>query len=331
MIKKDKRKFADGSVKTYYRVTHGYRPKPGAAPKQRTIKKFGYIEDQPDPDAFLAEIREFNDNYLKTQSDDCEEDVEMYSKFTATQNYGYKFIDNIYDLLNIDSFMDEWIRTNRVRDKADLKKIFRFLVLVRIMQPASKRATLTKMNMLYDFECNFSLQNIYRSLDKYYLMDTMLQKHIHSVVSDLTHRDMSYGFYDVTNFYTEIDYADPDIDGKTGLRKKGVSKEHRLDPIVQLGLFMDSNGIPVAMETFPGNTSDGLTFLPTLNKIKEELNIDKMIAVADKGMNSSRNINYLVNNGDGFVFSQILKGTKGKRYHSEAFSEDGWTYEGKNR
>lgn len=56
-----------------------------------------------------------------------------------------------------------------------------------------------------------------------------------------------------------------------------------------------------------------------------------MIAVADKGMNSSRNINYLVNNGDGFVFSQILKGTKGKRYHSEAFSEDGWTYEGKNR
>ena len=94
---------------------------------------------------------------------------------------------------------------------------------------------------------------------------------------------------------------------------------------------MDSNGIPVAMETFPGNTSDGLTFIPTLHKIKTELKIEKMIAVADKGMNSSTNINHLVNNGDGFVFSQILKGTKGKRYHDQAFSEEGWTYEGKDR
>lgn len=331
MIKKDKVKFADGSVKTYFRVTQGYRPKPGAAPKQRTIKKFGYIEDQADPAAFLKEINEFNDNYLKTSSEDCEDDVEMYSKYTATQNYGYKFIDNVYELLEIDSFIDKWVLSHKLRDKADLKKIFRFLVLERIMQPASKRSTFTKINMFYDFICDFDLQNIYRSLDKFYLMDLHLQKHIHSVISKLTQRDMSYAFYDVTNYYTEIDFADPDIGDKKGFRKKGVSKEHRLDPIVQMGLFIDSNGIPVAMETFPGNTSDSLTFIPTLNKIKEELHIDKMIAVADKGMNSSTNINTLVNQGDGFVFSQILRGTKGKRYHEQAFNEVGWIYEGNNR
>ena len=331
MIKKDKVKFADGSVKTYYRVTQGYRPKPGAAPKQRTIKKFGYIEDQSDPDAFLSEIKEFNDSFLKNNADDCEDDIEMYTKYTVTQNYGYKFIESIYNLLRIDSFIDKWMFLNSFRDKADLKKIFKFLILQRIMLPASKRATFANLKMFYDFDCDFNLQNIYRALDKYALMDIQFQKYLHSTVSQLTQRDMSYAFYDVTNYYTEIDFADPDIDGKKGLRRKGVSKEHRLDPIVQMGLFMDANGIPVAMETFPGNTSDTLTFIPTLNKVKDEFKLQKIIAVADKGMNSSTNIDHLVNQGDGFVFSQILKGTKGKRYHAQAFSEDGWTYEGNNR
>ena len=331
MIKKDKVKFADGSVKTYYRVTQGYRPKPGAAPKQRTIKKFGYIEDQSDPDAFLSEIKEFNDSFLKNNADDCEDDIEMYTKYTVTQNYGYKFIESIYNLLRIDSFIDKWMFLNSFRDKADLKKIFKFLILQRIMLPASKRATFANLKMFYDFDCDFNLQNIYRALDKYALMDIQFQKYLHSTVSQLTQRDMSYAFYDVTNYYTEIDFADPDIDGKNGLRKKGVSKEHRLDPIVQMGLLIDANGIPVAMETFPGNTSDTLTFIPTLNKVKDEFKLQKIIAVADKGMNSSTNIDHLVNQGDGFVFSQILKGTKGKRYHAQAFSEDGWTYEGNNR
>lgn len=331
MIKKDKVKFADGTVKTYYRVTQGYRPKPGAAPKQRTIKKFGYIEDQSNPDAFLSQIREFNDSFLKNKAVECENDIEMYSQYTATQNYGYKFIENIYNLLDIDNFIEQWLNTNKYRDKADLKQILKFLVLQRIMLPASKRATFTKSNMFYDFACNFELQNIYRSLDKYSLMDIELQKYIHATITKLTQRDMSYAFYDFTNYYTEIDFSDPDIDDKKGLRKKGVSKEHSLNPIVQMGLFMDSNGIPVAMETFPGNTSDGLTFIPTLNKIKEEFQLQRIIAVADKGMNSSTNINHLVNSGDGFVFSQILKGTKGKRYHEQAFSVDGWTYEGNNR
>ena len=201
MIKKDKVKFADGSVKTYYRVTQGYRPKPGAAPKQRTIKKFGYIEDQSDPDAFLSEIKEFNDSFLKNNADDCEDDIEMYTKYTVTQNYGYKFIESIYNLLRIDSFIDKWMFLNSFRDKADLKKIFKFLILQRIMLPASKRATFANLKMFYDFDCDFNLQNIYRALDKYALMDIQFQKYLHSTVSQLTQRDMSYAFYDVTNYY----------------------------------------------------------------------------------------------------------------------------------
>ena len=84
-------------------------------------------------------------------------------------------------------------------------------------------------------------------------------------IKKLIGRDLSFAFYDVTNYYFETDF--PDRDG--GLRKRGVSKEHRVDPIVQMGLFIDSKGLPVSMELFPGNTSDSLTLSPVMKEIKK--------------------------------------------------------------
>jgi len=124
----------------------------------------------------------------------------------------------------------------------------------------------------------------------------------------------------VTNYFFEIDFPDGDDD----LRKKGVSKEHRVDPIVAMGLFMDSNGLPVSMSIFPGNTSDSLTLQPTMKDVKESYGLGRLIVVADKGLNSSKNIDTIVSNGDGFVFSQILKGKKGQRYSDKLFDESGW-------
>jgi Transposase len=89
-----------------------------------------------------------------------------------------------------------------------------------------------------------------------------------------------------------------------------VSKEHRTDPIVAMGLFMDPNGLPVSMSIFPGNTSDSLTLQPTMKDVKESYGLGRLVVVADKGLNSSKNIDMIVNNGDGFVFSQILKGKR---------------------
>jgi len=97
-------------------------------------------------------------------------------------------------------------------------------------------------------------------------------------------RDLSYAFYDVTNYFFEIDFPS----GENDLRKRGVSKEHRTDPIVAMGLFMDSNGLPVSMSMFPGNTSDSLTLQPTMNEIKASYGLGRLIVVADKGLNSSK-------------------------------------------
>ncbi|KJR46369.1 Mobile element protein [Desulfosporosinus sp. I2] len=134
-------------------------------------------------------------------------------------------------------------------------------------------------------------------------------------------RDLSYAFYDVTNYFFEIDFPA----GEDDLRKKGVSKEHRTDPIVAMGLFMDSNGLSVSMSIFPGNTSDSLTLQPTMKDVKESYGLGRLVVVADKGLNSSKNIDVIVNNGDGFVFSQILKGKKGQRYNEKLFDKSGWT------
>jgi transposase len=168
---------------------------------------------------------------------------------------------------------------------------------------------------------DFTLPNIYRALDHFTDFEVELQQHLNERVKDTIGRDLSYAFYDVTNYFFEIDFPD----GADDLRKKGVSKEHRTDPIVAMGLFMDLNGLPVNMSIFPGNTSDSLTLQPTIKDVKEFYGLGRLVVVADKGLNSSKNIDAIVHQGDGFVFSQILKGKKGQRYHEKLFEESEWT------
>jgi transposase len=172
----------------------------------------------------------------------------------------------------------------------------------------------------YGMDIDFNLQDIYRSLDKFAGFEIELQRHLNDVVKEKIGRDLSHAFYDVTNYYFEIDFPDGDDD----LRKRGVSKEHRVDPITAMGLFIDGNGLPVSMSIFPGNTSDSLTLQPTMKDIKKSYGLGRLVVVADKGLNSSKNIDAIVNAGDGFVFSQILRGKKGQRYNEALFNEAGW-------
>lgn len=323
MIKKEKKTFKDGSVKTYIKVVEGYRPGPKMPPKQRTIRSFGYLEDQPDPDAFMEEVRRFDQNRRIAEELRIEvpSNALMYQGTNLTFNYGYWFLSSVYDLLELESFFLNKSKELHFRGKHSLSDIFRFLVVSRILNPDSKRADIQRRDLYYGMNTEFELQDIYRSLDKVFLLDTQLQSHLHRKVTELTGRDLSHSFYDVTNYYTEVDFND---EAEDGLRKRGVSKEHRVDPIIQMGLFMDSNGIPVSMKVFPGNTSDSITLMPSIESVKESFGAGKVIVVADKGLNSGNNIDYLCNHGDGFVFSQILRGRKGQRYHEQLFDKEGW-------
>jgi len=169
-------------------------------------------------------------------------------------------------------------------------------------------------------ETDFELEDVYRSLDTLSIMETELQRHLNEKIKKTVGRDLSHAFYDVTNYFFEIDFPD----GEDDLRKRGVSKEHRTDPIASMGLFMDNNGLPVNMSIFPGNTSESLTLQPTMKDVKESYGLGRLTVVADKGLNTSKNIDAIVNAGDGFVFSQILRGKKGQRYNDKLFEAEGW-------
>jgi len=343
MIRKDPKK-RGGVVKTHVRVVEGYRPGPGMPTKQRTIRSFGYLEDQKDPVAFMAMVEKFNANF----KDDVPLRIEvasnalMYSGENRRLNYGYKFLEAVYNLLEVNSFIKGYEKSHRFRGDYSPGDIFKFLVLLRILSPDSKRASCQMKDGFYGMRTDFTLPDIYRSLDHFADFEVELQRHLNERVKETIGRDLSYAFYDVTNYFFEIDFPD----GEDDLRKKGVSKEHRVDPIVAMGLFMDSNGLPVSMSIFPGNTSDSLTLQPTMKDIKESYGLGRLVVVADKGLNSSKNIDVIVNNGDGFVFSQILKGKKGQRYNEKLFDKSGWVsnegdtykyklfeeeYEGKNK
>jgi transposase len=114
-------------------------------------------------------------------------------------------------------------------------------------------------------------------------------------------RDTTITYYDVTNYYFEIDKQDK-------IRRKGVCKEHRPNPIIQMGLLMDNSGLPVAYQLFPGNNNDCTTLIPILKRIRREFSVGKAVVVSDKGLNTAKNAYYLANSRGGYVFSQSVRG-----------------------
>lgn len=319
MIRKDIRKYKYGT-RTEIRVVEGYRDENGKV-KQKTIKTFGYLEDQSDPDSFMKMVEDYNDNYKKAKRIKLERPTNILfheDPGNIEYNYGYRFLETIYEKLDIESFF----KSVNFKGEYSLNEIFKFLTFQRILNPDSKRATFQNIQSFYKYYDDYTLDDLYRSLEIFNKNKVELQKYINDKIKEIIGRDSTYAYYDVTNYYNEIDYPKDEND----LRQRGVSKEHRVDPIIQLGLFIDSNGLPISMSLFKGNTSDTKTLQPVMKEIKANYNLNRLVVVADKGLNSSSNINYIVNNNDGYVVSQILKGKKGKRYQDRLFTEDNYTY-----
>jgi len=129
MIKIDKRTNKDGTPRTQVRVVEGYRPGPGMATKQRTIRDFGCLEDQPDPEAFMAKVKEFNANYRAENAPlriEATGTARMYSTENRQLNYGYRFLEAVYRLLEIDAFITRYEEAHGFRGEYALRDIFKF-------------------------------------------------------------------------------------------------------------------------------------------------------------------------------------------------------------
>jgi transposase len=173
-----------------------------------------------------------------------------------------------------------------------------------------------------------------RSLDHFYDLQEELQIVMHKSICENIGRSAYLVFYDVTNYYFETDIDDEDETDESGevvekgFRKRGPSKEHKPNPIVQMGLFMDSNGIPIAYELFEGNFVDPVTYIPAIEQVKKQFGIERIVTVADKAMNSAKNVTDAHLKGDGWLFSQKFRGQKGapKDIQNFVLDKSGWEY-----
>lgn len=282
-------------------LVESYRDKEGK-PKHRTIKNYGILEDlEKENPNILEELREEAKLLTKDKKLDTIQTVDIdFDKIQTKSliNYGYIFLERIYKQIGISNFMKAYQKNKKCL--YDLDDILKLLVFSRCLNPSSKKKTYeNKGNYFFEFS-DFKLEDIYKSLD--YLADIKdeLTYAMHQGISDYYGRDCTLVFYDVTNYYFESEEM-------TGLRQKGVSKEHKKTGIVQMGLFIDRNGIPITYELFPGSTNDLSTMKPILEKIKKQYNLGKITIVADKGNNSGSNLDYIDKQEDKYIISQKIR------------------------
>ena len=228
-------------------------------------------------------------------------------------------LDPLFSALGLDECLASIKQASRIQ--YDLQGIVRLLTYGRILEPDSKIATMRTNNDYYQPLVKSSNEdNVYDVLDIIYENRKKLIRRMNTAISKGIGRNTDLVFYDVTNFFFETEEPDPDILGedgsviKKGLRKMGVCKEERKQPIVQMGLFLDDNGIPISIEMFPGNTLDHLTLRAAMENTVNTLNLDRFILVADRGMYSGTNMCHVLNQGDGYIVSKSLKkSTKDER------------------
>ena len=170
-------------------------------------------------------------------------------------------------------------------------------------------------NMFFD-KMDFCLDDVYRSLSFFTKFKDDMLLALHKRVTKLYGRDTSLVYYDVTNYYFEIDKSDE-------MRKKGVSKEHRPNPIVQMGLFMDTGGLPLNYGLFPGNTLDKKTLIPMIGKIRKDYNLNRIIVVADRGMMAGDNIRQILIDKNGYVLSYSIRGAE-KAFQNYVLDQKGY-------
>lgn len=216
----------------------------------------------------------------------------------------------------------------------DVYGFAKLLLFGRLLSPASKIATVGQNGDYHEpVLSDFNPGNVYDTLDFIAKHKDRIIRRINTNLVKKARRSPEIIYYDVTNFYFEIEGPDEDeLDGKgevkeKGLRKMGVCKEERKAPIVQMGLFMDDDGIPIAMESFPGNTLDHLTLRGALENNIDNLEFSRFIMIADRGICSYPNLLRLTDAGNGYIIAKSLLKSKASE-REWAYGEDGYIYEG---
>jgi transposase len=314
-------------------------------PQRRLVKHIGPLNkfDDGKPD-YLPRLR----NSFKAGCPLIVELEPFCEKHNPLQSYTFHFTDGdpecfgepklvshllverIMEELGLMAFFASYKNFSKI--KYNLFSFVRLMVCGRILNPASKLATIKQNDDYYQpiLDLGHNPDNIYDTLSFVADHHDKIIRRMNTNLVKKANRNPEVIFYDVTNFYYEIEDPDDDIlddDGEIiekGLRKMGVSKEKRQQPIVQMGLFMDDNGIPIAIEAFPGNTLDHLTLKSALSKNIDNLDLSRFILIADRGICNYANILHTIDGGNGYIMAKSLLKSNAKE-REWAYNEDGFT------
>ena len=275
------------------------------------------LRDHSDPLAYAREyVRKLNEQKEMV-------DITLYLNFahkllpsdddvsrSLVFNTGYLVLDRIYRDLNIRTVLEKMM--SETRATFDLNQIVRFLVFDRILDPGSKLHTVCHLDSYYE-RPRFDYKHVLRGMDVLSENFDNYICHLYEASSKIIKRDTTVCYYDCTNYYSEIETADEDtVDEYTGeiiegFRKYGLSKDHKPNPLVQMGLFMDSDGIPMSMCLTKGNEAETNTVLPLEKKLVRIIKNSDFIYCADAGLGSYDIRKFNAMGGRRFIVTQSLK------------------------
>ena len=314
----------------YLRLVNSIRVKNSngyTVPRQQTVLNIGFLDkfDDGKPDYIERLRKSFKAGkpLIKSLEPYCGEQpvLERYCfEFTEGESgcigspklFSHMLIERIMEELGLMAFFSSY--KNFTKIQYNVYSFVKLMIFGRLLNPASKLATVRQNAEYYEpvLDPDHNPDNIYDTLGFVADNHAKIIRRMNTNIVKKGNRNTELIFYDVTNFYYETENPDDDILDENGeilekgLRKMGVSKEHRKQPIVQMGLFMDNNGIPIAVESFPGNTLDHLTLKSVLSKNIDNLELSRFILVADRGVCNYANVFHTIDSGNGYIMAKSL-------------------------
>ena len=305
---------------TYY-IQQGFRN--GKKTTTKNIKRLGkhsellLITDNPLEYA-KNEVKKMNEEYRSGRSEfivtmDFNERIpstDSPCSNSTSLNIGYLYLKDIYAKLNLSDFFKSVSSDRKIT--YDCNKICQFLTYARILDPASKYGTYDKLDTYYE-KPQVEYQHMIRFLDILDRNSDKYLKHLFDNSENIVKRDTSVMYYDCTNYFFKTEKPDEEIVDEVtgeiilGLRQFGISKENKTSPIVEMGLIMDSRGIPISMCIHPGNTNEQLTAVPLEKEVIKMTGNKKFIYCADAGLGSYNIRKFNDMGGRAYIVTQSVK------------------------
>ena len=281
--------------KKYLNIIENYRD--GKKIKQKVVASLGRVDELnvKSIENLAKKLLEIVDSNKQITEDSKRVNIEELDRY----NYGYIVYKKIWDRFKLDEILDKLVNSRDIQ--YDFKSVIFSMVIDRLLKPKSKLALFNNKDDYFNINNDLKLNHIYRSLDILANNKIEIEEALFNQNKSLFNISTDIVFYDVTTFYYESK-------NENDLKRFGYSKDGKFGDVqVVMGLLIDKNGLPIGYELFSGNTFDSKTMVKVLDKLKSKFNLDKVVIVADRGLNSKINLKYIKDAGYDYLMAVSIK------------------------